>query len=159
MLGLSGTLSYTVLAYLCILSCILVDEGVCLFPLSSFLLKEGTWSQDHLLAILKSKSRISIVIVLSQVAKSNFDVLLDVIPLEQSFPYMHSHWCLFCYYLFMALQCKSNFNRNIHVGVPIGQSWIKRDHIFSVSFSYSTNFPTPDPFNWSPTQSTGPQIH
>ena len=32
------------------------------------------------------------------------------------------HWCLFCYYLFMTLQCKSHFNRNIHVGVPVGQS-------------------------------------
>ena len=32
------------------------------------------------------------------------------------------HWCLFCYYLFMALEWKSHFNRNIHVGVPVGQS-------------------------------------
>ena len=68
-------------------------------------------------------------------------------------------WCLFCYYLFMALQCKSNFNRYIHVGVPVGQSWIKQNQIFSTSFCYSTNFPTPNPFNWSPNQSTGPQIH
>ena len=69
------------------------------------------------------------------------------------------HCCLFCYYLFMTLQCKSHFNRNIHVGVPVGQSWIKQNRIFSTSFCYSTNFPTPNPFNWSPNQSTGPQIH
>ena len=36
------------------------------------------------------------------------------------------HWCLFRQYLFMALQCKSDFNRNIHVGVPVGQSRKKK---------------------------------
>ena len=35
--------------------------------------------------------------------------------------FQYNHWCLFCYYLFMALECKSNFNRNIHVGVPVGK--------------------------------------
>ena len=32
-----------------------------------------------------------------------------------------------------------------HVGVPVGQSWRKRNHIFSASFGYSTNSPTPTP--------------
>ena len=39
------------------------------------------------------------------------------------------------------LQWKGNFNRNIHAGVPIGQSWRKLNHIFLAIFGYSTNSP------------------
>ena len=55
------------------------------------LLKERTGSsQDHfvclhLLTILTGKGHISKVIVLSQVSKSTFDVVLEVIPLEAKF--------------------------------------------------------------------------
>ena len=47
---------------------------------------------------------------------------ITVVPWLAHCTMLISHWCLFCYYLFMALECKSHFNRNIHVGVPVGQS-------------------------------------
>ena len=65
-----------------------IDQWVRVFVSSKQLLKEGTWScQDHLvcfhlLTILTGQSHISKVIVLSQTAKSTFDVILKVIPLE-----------------------------------------------------------------------------
>ena len=63
-------------------------QWVGVFASSKQLLKEWTGScQDHLmcfhlLTILTGQSHISKVIVLSQVSKSTFDVVLEVIPLE-----------------------------------------------------------------------------
>ena len=63
----------------------LVGEDACSFQAASG--KETESSQDHLvcfhlLTILTGQSNISEVIVLSQVSKSTFDVILEVIPLK-----------------------------------------------------------------------------
>ena len=61
-------------------------QWVRVFVCSKQLLKDRTGSsQDHLLTILTGQSHISKVIVLSQVSKCTFDVVLEVVPLEAKF--------------------------------------------------------------------------
>ena len=68
-----------------------INEWVRVLVSSKQLLKKWTGSsQDHLvclhlLTILTGKGHISKVIVLSQVSKRTFDVVLEVIPLEVKF--------------------------------------------------------------------------
>ena len=82
-------------------------EGCFVFELRAVAVR-GPHKQ--LLLLMTSKLKTSLQFWTSRSIKSKF--MMDIL----------IHWCLFCYYLFMALECKSNFNRNIHVGVPVGQS-------------------------------------
>ena len=75
--------------------------------------------------------------------RQNHSILLNFLQ-----PLMENYWCLVLsstgvHFVTNYLGLYSDFNRNIHVGVPVGQSWRKQNHIFSASFGYSTNSPNP----------------